>query len=416
MPKSEFTTWFANTSLKEFAPDLAVIQVPNRFIADWIFEKYLLEIEQTFKRIVKQSPRVRFSYGQPVSAESQDSDFATHRSDLPHRPNLDPSTTFENLVTGPFNAFAFTSALEVAQRPSSQYNPLYIYSVSSLGKTHLLHAIGNYVVANRPLFRLKYLSAEAFTSDFSYSIRKERIHEFREDYRNLDLLLFDDVHLLADRKKTQDEFLFLFNILHESNKQIVLTSNGAPNQLSGIDSKLISRLGWGLITQIEPPDQESKICILKKRAEQDNTSIPEDVVFFLANSSKDVKSLVRNLVRLETYASLNHGHISMSMAMSLLKNSVDIDVEHVKKVTAGYFNISVTDLVSNNKKRAFSYPRQLAMYLARKYTRLSLKEIGHAFGHKDHSTVIYATRRIETSKDADTNMEADLRNVENLLT
>jgi len=307
--------------------------------------------------------------------------------------------------------------MEVANRSTGQYNPLYIYCAAGLGKTHLLHAIGNQVLSNNPYSKPRYVSSDTFTSDFTYSIKNERLHRFRERYQSLDLLLFDDVQRLANRKKTQEEFLFIFNALHGARKQIALTASCPPNELKNINSQLKSRFGWGLLSEIQPPDQPTKINIIKKKATEANLHITDDLVFFIDNSTNDIKMLLKNLVRVEAYASLNHGNISISLVKSLIKvrGELDIQIEDIKASTAGYFNIAVSDLISNKKKRAFSYPRQIAMYLARKHTDLSFKEIGGSFGNKEHSTVIYAVRRVKKNMESDKEILDDITGIEKLL-
>lgn len=416
--RSEFKTWFSNISLERLSPDLAVIHVPNKFVANWLHENYLIDIQNSFKSVLRQSPEIQFCYertGKTKEPIQAGLDSQTPKSSPP--PNLNPSMTFDRFITGDCNRFAYTSALEVAKGSTRKYNPLFIYSPAGLGKSHLLHAIGNYRTSKQPSCRIGCSSSDSFTSDFTFSIRNGKLHDFREKYRNLDLLLFDDIHLLVNRKKTQEEFLFIFKELFSDKKQIVITSKRPPTKLSNMNSQLTSRLGSGILTDIQFPDKNTKIKIIKKRAKEDNIQIPDDVLFFFANSSRDIKTLIENIVRLEAYTSLNSGDVNISMVKTLnkSKNKIDIGVEDIKSVTAEYFGISQSDLASNKKKRTFSYPRHLAMYLSRKYTHLSYHEIGDAFGHKNHSTVIYAIRRIEKSKKKEKKILDNLHAIENLL-
>jgi len=289
--------------------------------------------------------------------------------------------------------------------------------MNGLGKTHLLHAIGNHRLKKSPRCRLRYLSSDAFSSDFTYSIKSDRLEDFRLELSNLDLLLFDDIHHLANREKTQEEFLSIFNTLYSQKKQLVITGDSAPNKLRNINSELKSRLGWGLLADIFDPDQNLKISIIQKKAAEDDLNLAEDVVFFLSNSSSDIKNLLKNMIRVQTFASLNDGPVSISMVKALMrdKNRSEINLEDIMTTTAGYFNISMSDLLSNKKNRIYSYPRQLAMYLARKYTELSFKEIGSSFSHKDHSTVIHALRKIEKEKEEKKEVQKDLTKIESLL-
>ncbi len=417
LPESEFNTWFPQTTLKEFNPELAVIGVPNKFVAHWLRDKYLIEIKKSFETVLKESPDIHFAQDYPPYTKEAPESRLTQKSAFYLRYNLNPSMTFNRFLVGDCNRFACSSALEVANHLAGQYNPLYIFCDRSMGKTHLLNAIGNHVLSKNPFSRIRYLSSDTFTSDFTYSINNKKLDEFRERYCSLDLLLYDDIQLLANRKKTQEEFLSIFNSLFGSTKQIVITGDSPPNKLKNVSSPLKSRLGWGLLTEIQPPDQNTKIDIIKKKAKEDNIDLPDDVIFFLAKSNKDMKSLIKNLARIETHTSLNHGDINISMVKSLIKekDKLGIGIEDIKSVTAGYFNISVSELISNKKQRAFSYPRQMAMYLCRKYANLSFKEIGNSFGSKDHSTVIYAVRRIEKHKEQKKEIRNDLNIIENLL-
>jgi len=413
---TEFKTWFSQTNLKKLESDFAIIGVPNKFVANWLYDKYTIEIKKSFKTILKQSPEIHFIDEHSFTTNESPEFHLTQKSDLLLRNNLNPSMTFNRFIKGECNRFAYTSALDVANRQSCHYNPLYIYCSLGLGKTHLLNAICNQVLSKNRYYKIGYLSSDTFSSELAYSTKNDKLHEFRVKYCNLDILLFDDVQRLADRKKTQEEFLSIFNSLYEEKRQMVITGNISPDELKSINSYLKSRLGWGLIAEIQEPDHNTKIDIIKKKSEEININIPDDVIFFLSKSNNDIKNLIKNIVRLEVYTSLNKCDTNISIVKSLIKNreSVEIGIEDIKHITAGYFNISVTDLISNKKKRFYSYPRQLAMYLSRKYTNLSFKEIGDSFGNKDHSTVIYAVRRIEKYEDKEKKIRDDLKKIENL--
>jgi chromosomal replication initiator protein len=414
MSKGEFKTWFSRTSLRRFDPEVVVLGVPNKFVANWLNDNYLIDIKKSFKKIAKISPSVHFVYDHGAT-EREPRELEKSASYLKRR--LNASMTFDNFITGECNRFAWSTAQEVAEKRTEEYNLLYLYCVNGLGKTHLLHAIGNHRLKKNPRCRLRYLSSDAFSSDFTYSIKSGRLDDFRLELSNLDLLLFDDIHHLANREKTQEEFLSIFNTLYSEKKQIVITGDSAPNKLRNINPELKSRLGWGLLADILDPDQNLKISIIQKKAAEDNLNLAEDVVFFLSNSSSDIKNLLKNMIRVETFASLNDGPVSISMVKAQMrdKNRSEINLEDIMTTTAGYFNISMSDLLSSKKNRIYSYPRQLAMYLARKYTDLSFKEIGNSFSHKDHSTVIHALRKIEKEKDEKKEVQKDLTKIESLL-
>jgi chromosomal replication initiator protein len=415
LTKSQFETWFSQATLKKFEPDLAIIEVPNKFVAQWLTDKYLIEIKKSFRRVTKCSPSIHFTYTPQGGPGRKSNGKLTTDFFLAHR--LNPLMTFNRFVCGDSNQFASSTAKKAADTDDGQYNPLYIYASSGLGKTHLLNAVGNHRLRRDPEARIRYLSADTFTSDFTYAIKNDKLREFRDEYCSLDLLLFDDAQLLAYREKTQEEFLSIFNSLYSAKKQVVVTADRPPNLLKNINPLLKSRLGWGILAEVNVPDQDTKIRILNKRAQEDNIPIPDDVIFFLANSNNNMKSLVQNIIRLESYASLNNADISISMVKSLVrgKGRSETSIEDIKSTTAAYFNISVRDMTSKKKKRIYSYPRQLGMYLARKHTHLSLKQIGDAFGHKDHSTAVYAIRRIEKYKDKEKSILDDLGKIENLL-
>jgi chromosomal replication initiator protein len=414
MTKGEFKTWFSRVSLRRFDPEVVVLGVPNKFVANWLNDNYLIDIKKSFKKIAKISPSVHFSYDHGAT-ERELREVEKSESYLKRR--LNASMTFDNFITGECNRFAWSTAQEVAEKRTEEYNLLYVYCVNGQGKTHLLHAIGNHRLKKNPRCRLRYLSSDAFSSDFTYSIKNDRLDDFRLELSNLDLLLFDDIHHLANREKTQEEFLSIFNTLYSQKKQIVITGDSAPNKLRNINPELKSRLGWGLLSDIHDPDQNLKISIIQKRAAEDNLSLAEDVVFFLSNSSGDIKNLLKNMIRVQTFASLNDAPVSISTVKALMRdrNRSEINLEDIMTTTAGYFNISMGDLLSSKKNQIYSYPRHLAMYLARKYTDLSFKDIGHSFTHKDHSTVIHALRKIEKEKDEKKEVQKDLSKIESLL-
>ena len=414
MSKGEFKTWFSRITLKRFDPEVVVLGVPNKFVATWLNDNYLIHMKKSFKKIAKVSPSIHFSYDSDA-IESEPRKVDDSESYLKRR--LIPSMTFNNFVTDASNRFAWSTAQEIAENRAEEYNLLYLYCMNGLGKTHLLHAIGNHRIKKSPRCRLRYLSSDAFSSDFTYSIKSGRVDEFRSELSNLDLLLFDDIHHLANREKTQEEFLSIFNTLYGEKKQIVITGDSAPNKLRNINSELKSRLGWGLLADIIDPEQTLKTSIIQKRAAEDNLNLAEDVVFFLSNSSSDIKNLLKNMIRVQTFASLSEGPLTISTVKTLMRdrNRSEVNLEDIMATTAGCFNISMSDLLSNKKNRVYSYPRHLAMYLARKLTDLSFKEIGYSFNHKDHSTVIHALRKIEKEKDLDKDVQKDLSKIESLL-
>jgi chromosomal replication initiator protein len=417
LPKGEFRTWFSRTSLKKLDNNMAIINVPNKFVATWLSDNYLTELKRIIKKLTRSSPSIHFSFESRPTVQTNHYVLPSLPSKNGLKQRLNPRLTFDGLSIGQPNRFAFTSARALAEHGQDEYNLLYIHSKPGLGKTHLLHAIGNQRLKKEPSCRVRYLSSDAFSSEFTYAVNNENLDVFRREYCDLDLLLFDDIHLLAHHEKTQEEFLFIFNSLYSGKKQIVVTGDGPPNRLKDMSSELRSRLGWGLLADIQTPNQEMKMDIIRTNTAEIPVNIPDDVLFFLANSSSDVKSLVKNLIKLETYSSIGNGNITISIVKTLTKDSdrSGIDLEDIINTAAGYFNISVADLISHKKKRLYSYPRQLAMYLARAHTGLSYKDIGRSFGNKDHSTAIYAIKRIEELKVKEKKIRKDLKILESLL-
>jgi chromosomal replication initiator protein len=399
------------------APNQALIEVPNKFVASWITDNYLHHIQDAFKTNLKILPDIKFTYNQSWNHPRNSENKPRRESQIRLSHQLNPSYLFENFVTAKSNRFAYSSALEVAQNPSPEYNPLYIFSDASCGKTHLLNAIGNHVLTNRPSTKIRYESTDQFCSDFSLAAKKQNLHKFRETHKNLDLLLVDDTHLFAGREYSQIEFVALFNALSGFNRQIVIASTGSPSQIPDLNPQLRSRMESGLLSQIQNPDQKTRMKIIRKKAEEVNLVIPEDVTFFLTNATSDLKTIIQYLVRLETFASLYQREVNMSTVKLIVKDSYlsKKSLRDIQKLTAQCFNISLSDLLSNKKKREFSYPRQLAMYLSRKFTTFSFKKIGKSFGNKDHSTVIHAVKRIEKEKELRKEVLTDIQRIERFL-
>lgn len=416
IPEPEYNIWFSGLKLMSLDAGQAVIEAPNTFHARWLREKYLNQIQRSFEKCLRPCPEIRLlpeksripegSY--PSPAQMTAGVLPAIRSDL----------TFDTFVPCDGNRFALACALKVATSKNAEYNPLYIFSGLSLGKTHLLHAIGNRFMKTRPGATPVYLSAKAFTSQCVTSFRKGTLPKLRDSYEGIDLLLFDDVHALSGRYKVQSELNYLFDFLQKIEKQMVFASRRSPLQLEAFDDQLTSRLHSGLLVEIEAQDQDSKVQLLKKRFEGDLGVVPEDVLFYLAASTDDTRGLIESAVRLLTLASVQNRTIDIAMAKALLrkKTSPRPKIEEIQKVVASYFNISQSDLVSNKKKRAFGYPRQLAMYTCRTLTGLSYKEIGRHFGNRDHSSVMYAVNRIQKERSRSRSVQNDLNNLNAFLT
>jgi chromosomal replication initiator protein len=314
---------------------------------------------------------------------------------------LNPKYSFDNFVIGQSNRFAHAAAVAVAEAPAKAYNPLFIYGDSGLGKTHLLHAIGHYAMSLYPGIRVRYVSSEEFTNDFINSIANNRGSSFQARYRNIDILLIDDIQFLQRAVETQEAFFHTFNTLHDHNKQVVITSDLPPKHLTGFEDRMRSRFEWGLITDVQVPDLETRIAILRKKAQSEKIQVPDDILEFMASKvSSNIRELEGTLIRVTAFASLNRTPVDMPLVQTVLKDLITLDDDNVIAPTdiitntAEYFKLSVDDLYGSSRSQAVATARQIAMYLCRELTNLSLPKIGQLFGGRDHTTVMYANKKI----------------------
>ncbi len=333
----------------------------------------------------------------PSPDEQPDITSAASRSDT----RLNPKYTFDNFVIGQSNRFAHAAAVAVAEAPAKAYNPLFIYGDSGLGKTHLLHAIGDYALSLYTGIRVRYVSSEEFTNDFINSIANNRGSAFQARYRDVDILLIDDIQFLQGRAETQEAFFHTFNTLHDHDKQVVITSDVPPKHLTGFEDRMRSRFEWGLITDVQAPDLETRIAILRKKAQSERLQIPDEVLEYIATVvSSNIRELEGALIRVSAFASLNRSTLDMSLAQTVLRDIIDQDDANVISptdiitATAQYFKLSVDDLYGSSRSQAIATARQIAMYLCRERTNLSLPKIGQLFGNRDHTTVMYAYKKI----------------------
>jgi chromosomal replication initiator protein len=402
-----FETWIKPIKPLSLQDNQLEIQVPNRFFQDWIQDNYLSLIKNALSEETERHFSVTF-----VIAAQKDyipppaglSGLARTPSPASSKTPFNPKYTFDSFVVGPSNQFANAACLAVANLPGKNYNPLFIYGGVGLGKTHLLHAIGSYLLEKNIIAdstSLCYLSSEDFTNELINSIRYERMDEFRNQFRRMNILLIDDIQFIAGKERTQAEFFHVFNSLYENRKQIVVTSDKFPRDIHNFEERLSSRFEWGLVADIQAPDVETKVAILKKKAAAERIDLPNDVAFFLAtNIDSNIRILEGSLTRIGAFASLTNTKITLEMAKEVLKNIVrengeTIPAEAILKNVASFFNVRLTDLKAKKKNKSFVLPRQVAMYLCRKLTGLSLQEIGEKFGGKDHTTVLHAIKKIE---------------------
>ncbi len=400
------------------------LEVPNRFFREWINEHYAPQITEALYLFTQKPCRLQFRIrheGTPQRDALVSDSRTNDSSPLPFRPMFNPRYTFDHFVVGASNQFANAACLAVANLPAKNYNPLFIYGGVGLGKTHLLHAIGNHILKHRILpdaRKICYISSEEFTNELINSLRYERMEEFRNKFRRMDILLIDDIQFISGKERTQAEFFHTFNSLYEARKQIVVTSDKFPKDIPNFEERLRSRFEWGLIADIQPPDVETKVAILKKKAEIENIPLPNDVAFFLAQQiDSNIRMLEGSLIRIGAFASLTKTPIDIQMAKEVLKNIIKpkeelISVDLVQKVVSTYFNMKVTDLKARRKYKGFVVPRQVAMYLCRKLTSASLLEIGEKFGGKDHSTVLHSIKKVEEKMTKEPSFKQMVENLE----
>ncbi len=431
-----FATWIKPLRLVNIDRDLIVLEVPNRFILDWVKDNYAKLIQQVLSELSavsyrlqidvasldpeksKKDSRLRPGSKEPAPRQSETIPQQEWQTEI----NLNRKYTFDEFVSGSSNQFAFAAALAVSNNPATTYNPLFIYGGVGLGKTHLINAIGNAILKKTPAMRICYYTSEKFTNELINSLRYQRMDEFHKKFRSMDILLIDDIQFIAGKERTQEEFFHTFNTLYESHKQIVVTSDKFPKEIPGLEERLRSRFEWGLIADIQPPDVETKQAILKMKAEQNKISLPEDVALFLANAScSNVRELEGYLVRLGAYSSLTATPINLETARKVLKDilverSREISVEEIIKRVGIHFNVKVSDLKSPKRLKAVVLPRQIAMYLARQLTSASYPEIGERFGGKDHSTIIHAIRKVDKLTSENFQLRQTIEMLKNSLT
>ncbi|HEX4825965.1 MAG TPA: chromosomal replication initiator protein DnaA [Candidatus Polarisedimenticolaceae bacterium] len=403
-----FSTWFRPTRFVSEDAARLFVRVPNSWFAEWIRTNYLPLIQDALKEFERPGLSVEFVSDRAETARVTSGtarmtprvSVRTAPPELDDVPGwLNPRYSFEKFVVSSCNQFAHAAATAVAEQPSRAYNPLYVYGGVGLGKTHLMQAIGNRL-SGRGNLKMRYISAEQFMNELINAIRFERTHEFKERYRKVDLLLIDDIQFIAGKERTQEEFFHTFNALYDAQKQIVITSDCPPREIPTLEDRLRSRFEWGLIADIQPPDLETKIAILRKKAEAEGTSIPDDVALFIATNSKsNIRELEGLLIRVIAYASMEGREPTVDFAKETLKDLLVPDapavtVESIQKLVANHYNLKVTELKSKNNSAQISFPRQIAMYLCKQMTGCSLPEIGKRFGGKHHSTVIHAIQKI----------------------
>jgi len=423
LSKDTYNMWFAPLRVCAMDNSHVTLETPNEFCELWLKDNYLSLLQDAVAVAASRQLQVKFRIGTgtapvapaPGSAPAPNKNKAAEAlherspgyGDLP----FNPKNTFESFVVGNNNNFAYAAALAVAQVPGKSYNPLFLYGGVGLGKTHLLHAIGQYVVSNKKGARVAYVSSEKFTNEYIDGIQNNQLVKFRKKYRQTDVLLIDDIQFLAGKERIQEEFFHTFNALHEARKQIVLTCDRPASEIQGLEHRLVSRFEWGLVTDLQPPDVEMRLAILQKKAQMMGVTLPDEVMNFLANRIRtNIRRLEGALIRVASYASLTGKKLSIEVVEGLLREilheegRLTISIEVIQKKVAEHFDIRLADMASKRRPENIAFPRQVAMYLSRQMTENSLNTIGEAFGGRDHGTVLHACRLVKDRMEVDANV------------
>lgn len=426
LPPQQFNAWIKPLILKKELGTF-VLTAPNSFTLKIVQERFLPEITRQARLAFPDPPIFAFNVFEQKQLDTKFVEKTIQKAEtLPEKPpktetsfrgygKLNPNLSFDNFVVGKANQLALASATQVADLPGTSYNPLFIYGGVGLGKTHLLHGIGNQIRIRNPQAKISYMHAERYVADVVRAYQTNKFEEFKQFYHSLDVLLIDDIQFFAGKNKTQEEFFYTFNTLIDSHKQIILTSDTFPKEIAGLENRLTSRFSWGLTISIDPPELEMRVAILLKKASLSGYILEESVAFFIAQHiNSNIRELEGALKRVEAYAKFHKQSISIDTAKTALKDILVvqnriISIENIQKTVADYYRIKVPDLLSKKRMRILAQPRQIAMTLARELTAMSLPEIGDSFGGKDHSTVIHACKTITNRRTLDNNIDSDYK-------
>ena len=430
MSEVSFNTWIKSCEPISISNDTIRISVPNSFTQDILEKRYKDLVANSIKSICSKLYKIEFLIASDIKSDE------TSKEDTPElkknkavlisdelSTTLNPKYTFDSFVIGNCNRFAHAASLAVAEAPAKAYNPLFIYGGVGLGKTHLMHAIGHYILDSNPNARVEYVSSEKFTNELINAIKDDKNEEFRNKYRNVDVLLIDDIQFIAGKERTQEEFFHTFNALHDANKQIILSSDRPPKEIPTLEDRLRSRFEWGLIADIQVPDFETRMAILKKKADVEKLNVANEVMVYIATKIKsNIRELEGALIRIVAYSSLTNKEITVDLASEALKDIIskkqgkNITISIIQDIVASYFNLRIEDLKSQRRTRNIAYPRQIAMYLSRKLTDMSLPKIGEEFGGRDHTTVIHAYEKISENLNTDESLQHTIEDITKKLT
>ena len=425
MSEVSFNTWMKSCNPISISEDTIKISVPNSFTRDILNNRYKDLVANSIQGIYSKLYKLEFLISSEVALEEKNKAIKIKGSPLNEEISntLNPKYTFDSFVIGNSNRFAHAASLAVAEAPAKAYNPLFIYGGVGLGKTHLMHAIGHYILENNPNAKVEYVSSEKFTNELINAIKHDKNEEFRNKYRHVDVLLIDDIQFIAGKEGTQEEFFHTFNALHDANKQIILSSDRPPKEIPTLEDRLRSRFEWGLIADIQVPDFETRMAILKKKADLERLNVPNEVMVYVATKIKsNIRELEGALIRIVAYSSLTNREVSVDLASEALKDIISkkqgksITIESIQDIVSSYFNLRVEDFKSQRRTRNVAYPRQIAMYLSRKLTDMSLPKIGEEFGGRDHTTVIHAYEKISENLKTDEGLQSTVDDITKKLT
>lgn len=425
----QFNTWIRPLHAVEDNSSILLL-APNRFVMDWVNDQYLSKIRDLLNKAPDNNNiSISIEVGsQPAKADSKEKtrvvvdNVETQQKTIKYSNNLNPDFTFDSFIEGKSNQLARAASLQTSQNPGKSYNPLFIYGGVGLGKTHLMHAIGHSILQQTPNANIAYLHSERFVADMVRALQHNVINEFKRHYRSVDALLIDDIQFFAGKERSQEEFFHTFNHLLEGQHQIVLTCDRYPKEVNGLEERLKSRFGWGLTVAIEPPELETRVAILNKKAARNNIFLPDEVAFFIAKRFRsNVRELEGALNRVVANSNLTGRPISLEFAQEALRDLLliqdkQVTLENIQKTTAEYYKIRVADLLSKRRSRSIARPRQIAMALSKEFTGHSLPEIGDAFGGRDHTTVLHACRKISDLRKTEQKIEEDYNNLVKILT
>lgn len=420
-----FNTWFKDTELLNIEDTMLVVSVKNEFTKEILNTRYIELIRNSALQVLNKEYAIKFVLpNEQTNLENNSIKKNEQLQDpLNYPSNLNPRYVFDSFVVGNSNRMAHAAALAVAEAPARAYNPLFLYGGVGLGKTHLMHSIAHYILDQNPSAKVIYASSEKFTNELINSIRDDKNESFRNKYRNIDVLLIDDIQFITGKERTQEEFFHTFNALYEANKQIIICSDRPPKEIETLEERLRSRFEWGLIADIQSPDLETRIAILRKKAEIENLSVPEDVLLFIAKTViSNIRELEGALNRILAFSSLTNKPITVELANEALKDLISKDkpkvitAEYILDVVANYFHLKPEELKSSKRTRNIAYPRQIAMYLCRKLTDLSLPKIGEKFGGRDHTTIIHGFDKISRELQTDIELTQIINELESKIT